>query len=246
MVDTVASLLRPAGFIDFEDCPGILNVRTEPSRETPGITLSECKSCLAKYNTSWSVPFNDVTSMTQQLCNEWQQLTTEDKNFVTNKLKGCLYNANGAPPGAMDAMSIPYDSPNSLAEALSAPYNIQEAPRPLSNNTSERNSLPVTKRSQGKSKTPSLQQLLSKKNRTHCEISEAYVVRQCQESKADLNRIMDHLVSKNSQKYSNWLLAYTWMNTDDSDNETPIYNWIIWACTMVVSFLFGILAGFYI
>ena len=76
--------LHPPGFIETAGgCEGPRYVRSQPSRETAGVTLNECET---KYNPQFKLPYRNISRYISELGQSWDKLTENDKKLVTQDL----------------------------------------------------------------------------------------------------------------------------------------------------------------
>ena len=83
MSSSQAQNLFPSSFIETEGCGGPRFVRTQPSRETAGVLLSECSE---KYITEFELPYRNLTAYIKSLQTNWIRLTDEQKEEVVRDL----------------------------------------------------------------------------------------------------------------------------------------------------------------
>jgi hypothetical protein len=76
--------LHPPGFIETAGgCEGPRYTRSQPSRETAGVTLNQCE---AKYNPQFQLPYRNISRYIGELSQSWDRLTAKDKQLVTDDL----------------------------------------------------------------------------------------------------------------------------------------------------------------
>ena len=75
--------LFPSSFVETGGCEGPRFVRTQPSRETAGVLLSECST---KYITEFELPYRNLTAYIKSLQTNWIRLTDEQKESVVMDL----------------------------------------------------------------------------------------------------------------------------------------------------------------
>jgi hypothetical protein len=83
MSSSQAQNLFPSSFVETEGCEGPRFVRTQPSRETAGVLLSECST---KYITEFELPYRNLTAYIRSLQTNWIRLTDEQKEEVVRDL----------------------------------------------------------------------------------------------------------------------------------------------------------------
>lgn len=83
MSSSQAQNLFPSSFIETEECEGPRFVRTQPSRETPGVLLNECSD---KYIPEFELPYRNLASYIKSLQASWIRLTDEQKELVVSDL----------------------------------------------------------------------------------------------------------------------------------------------------------------
>lgn len=85
------SVLHPSGFIETGGCSGPRRVRNQPSRETPGVILSEVTD---KYVTEFTVPFRNAVRSMKDFKLNWDRLDDGQKTQIMN-IVGPFYTRNG-------------------------------------------------------------------------------------------------------------------------------------------------------
>jgi len=70
------NLLHPSGFIETEGCNGPRRTRGQPSREMPGVTMTEIQD---KYIPEFELPFRNIERYIQEMNNNWDRLNPEQR-----------------------------------------------------------------------------------------------------------------------------------------------------------------------
>lgn len=76
--------IHPPSFIETEDCGGIRYVRGQPSRENPGILMSEIQN---KYVTEFELPYRNVLEYIKEVGNSWNRLNEDQKKSIRQSFK---------------------------------------------------------------------------------------------------------------------------------------------------------------
>ena len=76
--------LHPPGFVETAGgCSGPRYTRSQPSRETAGITLNECQT---KYISEFQLPYRNISRYIKELEQSWDKLTKSDKQAIIEDL----------------------------------------------------------------------------------------------------------------------------------------------------------------
>ena len=78
------SYLHPSGYIDAVGDCSMRRVKTDPSRESGGVTLEEC---LLKYNDQFRLPVRNIEGYIQQLQSSWDRLSSEEIGMIRENIK---------------------------------------------------------------------------------------------------------------------------------------------------------------
>lgn len=73
--------LHPPGFIETGSCDGPRLTRGQPSREAPGILMSEIQN---QYVAEFELPFRNVLRYSKEISNNWDRLDENQRNSVRN------------------------------------------------------------------------------------------------------------------------------------------------------------------
>lgn len=90
---STAQVLHPAGFIETGTCEGPRYVRSQPSRETPGILLNEVTD---KYVSEFTVPFRNSVRALKTFKMNWDKVPDTDKDKIMSIVGPFSKNANAA------------------------------------------------------------------------------------------------------------------------------------------------------
>lgn len=75
--------IHPPSFIETEDCGdncgGIRYTRGQPSRENPGVLMSDIQN---KYITEFELPYRNIERYIKEVGNNWNRLNDEQKNLI--------------------------------------------------------------------------------------------------------------------------------------------------------------------
>ena len=71
--------IHPPSFIETEDCDGPRYVRGQPSRETPGILMTEMQN---KYITEFELPYRNIERYIKEIGNNWNRLDDKQRALV--------------------------------------------------------------------------------------------------------------------------------------------------------------------
>lgn len=78
------STLHPSGFVESAgSCSGPRYIRSQPSRETPGVLLNECE---AKYIPAFELPYRNITRYIKEIQDSWDKINPNDKEQIYNNL----------------------------------------------------------------------------------------------------------------------------------------------------------------
>lgn len=83
--------LHPSGFVETGGCSGPNYVRSQPNRESPGILLNQVTD---KYVAEFNLPFRNVIRYVKEVHNDWNKLTDEQKEVVSNSIKDMSMSPN--------------------------------------------------------------------------------------------------------------------------------------------------------
>jgi len=71
--------IHPPSFIETEDCDGPRYVRGQPSRETPGVLMTEIQD---KYITEFELPYRNMERYIKEIGNNWNRLDDKQRALV--------------------------------------------------------------------------------------------------------------------------------------------------------------------
>jgi hypothetical protein len=71
--------IHPPSFIETEDCDGPRYVRGQPSRETPGVLMTEMQN---KYITEFELPYRNIERYIKEIGNNWNRLDDKQRSLV--------------------------------------------------------------------------------------------------------------------------------------------------------------------
>jgi len=75
---------RPSEFIEYEGCDGPKFIRSQPSREETGITMTEIQN---KYIPEFELPFRNIQRYIKEMKNNWDRLDPNQRKAAQNSLK---------------------------------------------------------------------------------------------------------------------------------------------------------------
>jgi hypothetical protein len=76
--------IHPPSFVESgEDCTGINYIRSQPSRESQGLILED----INKYVASFDLPLQNVLRYVKEVDNNWNRLSQEQKNLVSESIQ---------------------------------------------------------------------------------------------------------------------------------------------------------------
>lgn len=100
--------IHPPSFIETEDCDGPRYVRGQPSRETPGVLMTEMQD---KYVTEFELPYRNIERYIKEIGNNWNRLDDKQRSLVKTSFQnmGLIGKISGinesfgniVPPGSM-------------------------------------------------------------------------------------------------------------------------------------------------
>jgi hypothetical protein len=73
------SVLHPAGFVETGGCSGPRLIRNQPSRETPGVIMSDLSD---KYVTQFTVPYRNAVRSLKDFKMNWALISPEEKKQI--------------------------------------------------------------------------------------------------------------------------------------------------------------------
>jgi hypothetical protein len=71
--------IHPPSFIETEDCDGPRYIRGQPSRETPGVLMTEIQD---KYITEFELPYRNIERYIKEIGNNWNRLDDKQRAVV--------------------------------------------------------------------------------------------------------------------------------------------------------------------
>ena len=77
--------LHPPAFIETEDCDGPRYTRGQPSRENPGVLMSDIQN---KYITEFELPYRNIERYIKEVGNNWNRLDDNQKNKIRKSFQG--------------------------------------------------------------------------------------------------------------------------------------------------------------
>jgi hypothetical protein len=77
--------VHPPSFIETEDCDGPRYTRGQPSRETPGVLMTEMQN---KYITEFELPYRNIERYIKEIGNNWDRLDDKQRQLVRKSFQG--------------------------------------------------------------------------------------------------------------------------------------------------------------
>ncbi len=132
---STAQVLHPAGFIETGTCEGPRYVRSQPSRETPGVILNEVTD---KYVSEFTVPFRNSTRALKTFKMNWDRVPDSDKekimtivgpftkNVPMNQAVRNIFSGDGTPEPKLTNLKNILDNINHPDESMKQTYSEEE------------------------------------------------------------------------------------------------------------------------
>ena len=79
----MSQFLHPSGFIESASECNLQRIRSQPNRESAGVTLEECQQ---KYQKHFELPLENIQGYLRQLQTSWDRLSPQDKLLVTQNI----------------------------------------------------------------------------------------------------------------------------------------------------------------
>lgn len=77
--------IHPPSFIETGDCDGPRYIRGQPSRETPGVLMTEMQN---KYITEFELPYRNIERYIKEIGNNWDRLDNKQRQLVRKSFQG--------------------------------------------------------------------------------------------------------------------------------------------------------------
>ena len=121
-------VLHPSSFVETGTCSGPQRGRAQPSRETPGVLLSD--KYIVEFDENgnptssvdFNIPFRNAIRYTKQLQKSFDKLTPDQKNIIMNQYQLSLAN----PSDSQIQTSAPATVHNMLENIASNPNGNQQ------------------------------------------------------------------------------------------------------------------------
>jgi hypothetical protein len=76
--------IHPPSFIETEDCDGPRYIHGQPSRETPGVLMTEMQN---KYITEFELPYRNIDRYIKEIANNWNRLDDKQRALVQKSFR---------------------------------------------------------------------------------------------------------------------------------------------------------------
>jgi hypothetical protein len=115
--------LHPPSFIETEDCDGPRYIRGQPSRETPGVLMTEMQN---KYITEFELPYRNIERYIKEIGNNWNRLDDKQRALVKTSFQnmGLVGKITGMESFGKERFGediLPPDTPTATPSSTSAP-----------------------------------------------------------------------------------------------------------------------------